>query len=279
MRRCETRILKAGQCRHPESTTRRGASHAPAVFPALVGLIVHPVEGPILFDTGYDPAFLAATEAFPGRLYRWATPVTLGEGEPVSRQLARFGFAPEDVRWIVLSHFHGDHAAGLHAFPNAAIVCARAGLAHARRGGEFTAVRHGVLRALLPPDLDARARFFEDLPRVPLPTAFAPFTEGGDVLGDASLIAVDLPGHCPGHWGLALRDAEDRWRFFVGDAAWSSLAIRENLPPPPLTLMLLGHGGTYRETLSALHALNTANPALDLIPSHCREQAARAEPL
>ena len=27
---------------------------------ALAGLILHPSEGPILFDTGYDPAFVAA---------------------------------------------------------------------------------------------------------------------------------------------------------------------------------------------------------------------------
>ena len=60
MTRCAVRILRVGACTHPAAMAREGASFAPAVFPALAGLIIHPVEGPILFDTGYDPAFLAA---------------------------------------------------------------------------------------------------------------------------------------------------------------------------------------------------------------------------
>ena len=66
---------------------RRGAGFCPAEFPALVGLILHPTEGAILFDTGYDPAFFTATHAMPERLYRWVTPVKLKHGEAVSAQL------------------------------------------------------------------------------------------------------------------------------------------------------------------------------------------------
>ena len=77
MKRCGLRILEAGSCRHPEAVVRRGASFALADFPALVGVIAHPEAGVILFDTGYDPAFLAATRPFPERLYRLTTPVRL----------------------------------------------------------------------------------------------------------------------------------------------------------------------------------------------------------
>lgn len=271
MKRCRVHILRAGECSHPAVMTRRDAGLAPAVFPALAALIVHPDEGPILFDTGYDPAFFAATDPFPERFYRWATPVRLGPGEAVADQLPRFGYAPEDIRAVVVSHFHGDHIAGLTRFPNARIVCARAGLEQVRRKGRIARVRNGVLAALAPADIDVRAAFFEDRPQVPLGPDLAPFETGADLLGDGSLLAVHLPGHCPGHWGLLVRQTDDRVRFLIADAAWSSSAVRDDVPPPRLTTALLGETEPYRETLHALHRLRARNADLIVTPSHCGE--------
>ena len=251
--------------------TRRDAGLAPAVFPALSALIVHPDEGPILFDTGYDPAFFAATQPFPERLYRWATPVELEPGHAVAGQLPRFGFAPEDIRAVVVSHFHGDHIAGLTRFPNARILCARAGLEQVQRKGRFARVRQGILAALAPADIGARVVYFEDRPRIDLGPDLAPFETGADLFGDGSLVAVQLPGHCPGHWGLLVRQTDDRTRFLIADAAWSSGAVRDDVPPPRLTTALLGQTGPYRETLHALHQLWARNPELIVTPSHCGE--------
>jgi glyoxylase-like metal-dependent hydrolase (beta-lactamase superfamily II) len=277
MKRCRVHILRAGECSHPAFMTRRDAGLAPAAFPALAALIVHPDEGPILFDTGYDPAFFEATDPFPERLYRWATPVRLKPGEAVADQLPRFGFAPGDIRTVVVSHFHGDHVAGLARFPDARIFCARAGLEQVRRKGRFARVRQGVLAALAPTDIDARAVFFEDRPQVPLGPDLMPFETGADLLGDGALLAVQLPGHCPGHWGLLVRQTDDRMRFLIADAAWSSGAVRDNVPPPRLTTALLGETGPWRETLHALHQLWAHNPGIILSPSHCGE--VEAEPV
>lgn len=271
MRRCRVHILRAGACSHPEVMTRRDGSLKPVVFPALAALILHPEEGAILFDTGYDPAFFAATRTWPEVLYRWATPVDLPFGQAVVDQLPRFGVRPEDVTAVVVSHFHGDHVAGLHRFPNARIFCARAGLEQVRRKGRFARVRQGVLAGLVPGDVDARATFFEDRPQVALGPDLSPFEIGADLLGDGSLLAVHLPGHCPGHWGLVVREADDRTRFLIADAAWSSGQVRDDMPPPRLTTALLGDTGPYRSTLNALHRLWTRNPELVLTPSHCGE--------
>jgi glyoxylase-like metal-dependent hydrolase (beta-lactamase superfamily II) len=259
--------------------TRRGAGLKPAVFPSLVGLIEHPLEGAILFDTGYDPAFLEATEPFPERFYRWATPVELEPREAAVEQLRRLGYAADDIRAVIISHFHGDHVAGLHAFPRARLYCARAGLAQARASGRLARVRKGVLAGLVPDDAEARASYFEDLPRVTLPADLAPFEAGADLLGDGSLVAVELPGHCPGHWGLAVRREDGALEFFVADAAWSTAAVRDAAPPPAFTTAVLGETGPYRETFGRLHRLWRANPELTLTPSHCPEAAARAEPV
>jgi len=275
--RCEIHLLKAGSCLHPEAAALRGGSLCPVDFPALTALILHPVEGALLWDTGYDPAFFRATRRWPERLYALTTPVTLGEDEPVARQIGRYGLAPDDIRGVIVSHFHGDHVAGLPAFPRARIYCARAGLNQVRRVGRFAGVRQGLLPGLLPPDTEARAVFFEDRPRRALPSDLSPFETGADLLGDGSLLAVDLPGHCVGHWGLAARGSDDRLRLFVGDAAWSLRAIRENRPPPALTTALLGRTDRYRRTLADLHALETRARDVVLVPSHCREAAAAAE--
>jgi glyoxylase-like metal-dependent hydrolase (beta-lactamase superfamily II) len=274
--RCKVHVLQAGSCRHPEAMARQGASWKPAVFPALATLILHPQIGPVLFDTGYDPAFLVETEPFPERFYRWATPVDLPEGGAVADQLTRFGLEPADIRAVIISHFHGDHVAGLHAFPGASIYCARAGLTEIRTRRRLSRVSRGLVSGLLPPDLEDRARFFEDFPRTALGRDLSPFESGADLFGDGSLIAAPLPGHCPGHWGLLARGEDDRQHFLIGDAAWSRRAVRDNAPPPRLTTSLLGRTTEYRRTLDDLHSLWTRNPDLVVTPSHCPEAAAEA---
>ena len=275
MRRCSLRLAACGCCRHPEVMTRLGGGLRPIEFPSLVGLIRHPVEGLVLFDTGYDPAFFAATDPFPERLYRWATPVQLAERDTAVAWLRRRGHRPEDVRAIILSHFHGDHVAGLHRFPGARVFCARAGRSALRRHGRLGRVRRGLLDALLPRDLDRRSTYFEDCARVPLPPGHA-VPAAADLFGDGSLLAVELPGHCPGHWGLVLRLEDDRDAFLVADAAWSIKAVEDNDPPPRLTTALTGDTGRYRATLRTLHALRTARPELLILPSHCAAAARRS---
>lgn len=276
MREVHSIPLLTGCCRHPQAMTIRGGTFRPVDYHSVAMLLLHPEVGAILFDTGYDPAFLQATSHFPERFYRLATPVNISEGADAASQCRALGHKPEDVRHVILSHFHGDHVAGLHAFPNAAIHCARAGLQDLRQHNRLAATRRGLLPALLPVDLDQSARFFEDARRVPLPHDFQPFDRGADILGDGSLLAVELPGHCPGHWGLALRDVRWGSHLLVADAAWSLQAIRENRPPPALATGWLGNTHKARTTLDALHRLHARNPEIRLTPCHCPERAAEA---
>jgi glyoxylase-like metal-dependent hydrolase (beta-lactamase superfamily II) len=265
-------LLKAGHCTHPQAATIRGGSLRATIFPALAALLRHPSEGWILFDTGYDARFFEATRDLPERLYRWLTPPTIAPSETVAAQLGARGIAPAEVRHVILSHFHGDHVAGVHHFTRATIHCARAGLQHVCARGRVGALLAGTPKGLLPPDLAERARFFEDAPRVVLPASLAPFEAGADLLGDGSLDAVELPGHCVGHWGLVVRTSE-ALDFLVADAAWSSEAIRRDVPPPRIVGDLLGDARAGRETLHRLHQLGRRNPELRMIPSHCAECA------
>jgi len=277
LREIAVHALRVGRCFHPQAMTIQGGSWRPTAFPALSMVLIHPVEGPVLYDTGYDPAFFRAAAPFPERLYSLATPAEIPPGEELTPQLRRLGIAPDDMRHLVLSHFHADHIAGAHLFPHATIHCAKAGLTAARRGNRFSRVRHGILTALIPADIDARARYFEEGARVTLPADLAPFDSGVDLLGDGSMLAVELPGHCPGHWGLFVRDAAAGPHLMVGDAAWSCEAIEENRPPPALTTFLLGDTASTRNTLAKLNQLHRRNGDVRFTPCHCPRRAAEAE--
>lgn len=265
--------LARGSCSHPEVMTIGGGSLCAVEFPSLVGVIRHPERGTFLFDTGYDPAFIAATRPFPERFYRWTTPVRIGAAEAWQAWLAANDMADGDIAGTIISHFHGDHVAGMAHLADRPVYCARAGLAALRRGGRIARVRRGMLDALVPPAVDAQARFFEDCPARPLPSAFAPFAEGRDILGDGSLLAVELPGHCAGHWGLALTTEAGQPVLLAGDAVWSGRSIAERRPPPRLTTALLGDTRRYRETLDLLSRAKEGNGELAILPSHCLASA------
>lgn len=269
MRRVGFRWLERGSCRHPERMTIAGGSLCAVEFPAMVGVIDHPQRGLFLFDTGYDPAFLEATRPFPERLYRWTTPVSIGDRERWQVWLHSHGIDEAAIAGTIISHFHGDHVAGVQHLAHLPVHCARAGLAKLRAPGRFARVRNGLLAALVSPEVDAHARFFEDAPVLTLPTAFGPFSEGRDILGDGSLLAIELPGHCAGHWGLAFETHEGRPVLLAADAVWSGRSIAENRPPPRLTTALLGDTRRYRATLGMLGAAASANKDLTILPSHC----------
>ncbi|MWV28922.1 MBL fold metallo-hydrolase [Aurantiacibacter rhizosphaerae] len=265
--------IARGACTHPEVMTISGGSLCAVEFPAMVGVIRHPTRGMFLFDTGYDPAFIAATRPFPERLYRWTTPVRIGEDAEWQTWLAAHDIAESEIAGTIISHFHGDHVAGLGNLAHVPVYCARAGLSQLRSSGRFARVRRGLLAALVPPEVDTQARFFEDAPACQLPSAFAPFREARDILGDGSLLAVELPGHCAGHWGLALITEAGQPVLLAADAVWSGQSITQHRPPPRITTALLGDTRRYRQTLDLLSRASKNNGELAILPSHCAASA------
>lgn len=265
-------ILKVGHCQQNERMACRAAPWRRSDFPALVALLRHPDAGVMLFDTGYAARFFAATTHWPERLYRVTTPVTLPDDEVLTVQLAARGLSPGDIDTIIVSHFHGDHVCGLKDFPDADFICARAGLEQVRAVRGVQAVRRGLLGELVPEDFEARVRFVDDAAQIALSDAVAPFTTGHDLLGDGSVIAIDLPGHAVGQFGLLFTAEGGGLILLAADAAFSMRAIRENALPMALAGLLLGHSPDYARTLARLHALNGQNPGVTIIPSHCRER-------
>lgn len=275
MRRVRVELLSVGHCRHCERMARADGRWRSVRFPALAALILHPTEGPLLYDTGYADHFHTATHPFPERLYRWVTPPVLPAEERLEQQLAAHGLRPQDIRWALVSHFHGDHVAGLRDLPQARFICLREDLEDLRRRSRLDALRHGMLPALLPDGFEQRCRWAESTPTVPLTGAWAAFgSHGHDLFGDGSVIAVALPGHSPRQMGLRLLDEHGHELLLCADAAWSASAWTHEAWPALPARWIMDDWPAYQRTVRALGALARQQPELRIVPSHCEDSIA-----
>jgi glyoxylase-like metal-dependent hydrolase (beta-lactamase superfamily II) len=262
-------LFETGYCLHPESSSRQGASWKACEFPAMVALLRHPTRGWILFDTGYGEAFFQATRRLPERAYQWVTPISWTPQQSAIAQVHALGIDPNEIKSVLISHFHGDHVGALADFPHAERWCAHVAWKDLHNRSRLSALAHGLLPALAPRDLELALKFYEDQSAIRLSAELAPFATGFDLFQDGSVLAVALPGHAAGHFGICFHDGQ-RWIFLVGDAAWSRQAITDNAPPPRWATGFLGDTVVYRRTLADLHALAARNTDVALLPAHCR---------
>jgi glyoxylase-like metal-dependent hydrolase (beta-lactamase superfamily II) len=172
-------------------------------------LLVETSDGLVLVDTGLG--MQDCTHPAPlMRLFATLIGAARDVEETAVRQVVRLGFAPEDVRHIVLTHMNLDHTGGLPDFPGA--------LVHVHRAAYEAALRpHGITeRARVPAHWahgphwvlheqpDGEWFGFESIRVVP------------GLVPDMRLIP--LPGHTRGHCGVAIATPTG-WLFDCGDAA------------------------------------------------------------
>jgi len=267
-------ILHAGYCTAPEHIAIHGGRWRSIHFPAMFALFRHPKFGAMLFDTGYSYRFFDETKKFPKRFYRWMTPVILREEDLVVNQLATFDLRPQDITHVFISHFHADHIASLPDLNWSRFVYLPHSFGHLRlpsKDSSFGDLKHAFLRGLIPSDFDARSQEVDMSKPILLSEEYAPFKAGYDLLGDESLIGVELPGHAHGQMGLFARDKSGQVFFFVADAAWLKRSIVENRPPHKITNLLFPDPKAYSETLGNLRTYYLTHPETHVIPSHCEE--------
>jgi len=264
-------FFQAGSCTHPEAIVIRDGRWKTTSFPSVFALILHPQVGYILFDTGYSDRFFEETRHFPLRLYALTTPVFFQPEDSAVSQLQKQGIKPTTVQLIIISHFHADHIGGLRDFPTAKFVCFQSAYEAVKHRRGINALKAGFLSGLLPSDFEQRAIFVEDKNIVSLPPEYAPFETGFDLLGDGSLLVVELPGHATGQLGLFFSDANHQSYFLIADACWLSRAYQEFVQPHPIANLIFANGQDYVDTLSKIHQLHQLNPELKIIPTHCKK--------
>jgi glyoxylase-like metal-dependent hydrolase (beta-lactamase superfamily II) len=257
-------FLNGGECSqlgYFAGSTRRGLTRFKSVFLVLE----HPAHGVSLIDTGYSPLFFDATRAFPRRLYRWTLPVHLDAQGDAGAILSSRGIAP--IREIFISHFHGDHVAGLRHFSQARFVYRHAAHAALMHQSPLKQTCHGFLPALLPHDFAQRGNGIDESAFLPGSGAFRDLRVA-DYWGDGDLLLVDLPGHAPGHTGFAIRTAHAQF-FYIADACWDRDAMLAGRPLPLVSRWLQDSIDAYAETQERLRRFAAANAEWEMLACHC----------
>jgi len=262
------RILEGGYCTHKEKMVIRGGRNETVKFPSMFGLFVHPKHGAILYDTGYTKEFYRETANFPFSIYAKLTPVYVQDADTAVAKLAALKIRPEEVNYIIISHFHADHIAALRDFPKARFVCLQNGYEMVSKLRGFKALRAGFLPGFMPPDFLERALFLTENQQI---EAIKPFTQTFDLFGDGTVKLIPLPGHYRGQLGALVESVSGSKYFMIADSCWLSKSYRELIPPHFLTGIIMDEPANYRKTLANINLFHQQNKDVFIIPSHCQE--------
>jgi len=152
-------------------------------------LIVHP-RGTLIFDTGVVPDSEVGTSA-------------RGAGNAGRRtlraQLEEIGYAPKDITYLALSHYHSDHTANANAFKDSTWLVQKPerDAMFAEPPPRIANVAHyNLLR-------DSKTKILEQ--------------DEYDVFGDGTVVLKAAYGHTPGHQVLVLKLAKTGPIILAGD--------------------------------------------------------------
>jgi N-acyl homoserine lactone hydrolase len=228
--------------------------------PIVAFLIEHPNVGPILVDTGFHRALADGSTRERARNLGplgllMGRNVRMRPEQTAAAQLQARGIAPADIRLIVMTHLHFDHASALADFPGATVIVSRSEW-DAARGRASTVF--GYPPAQIDPRLSYRTLDFGGSAARP----HGPFERSLDLFGDGSLTLLDTPGHSAGHLSILAR-LREREALIAGDAIYTLETLRDGKRP-----LRSDDSRAYARSLQALQAYDRANPDALIIPGH-----------
>ncbi|MCC6470962.1 MAG: N-acyl homoserine lactonase family protein [Alphaproteobacteria bacterium] len=148
--------------------------------------LIRHAQGWFLWDTGVPDAVARMPDGLVSPLSTWKRPKTLAE------QMQQVGVPLADVKWVGISHTHGDHVGNVDLFAGATVLMQKA-----EYDWSFAPTK------TFPFSADRTVRKLEgDL----------------DVFGDGSARILSTPGHTPGHQCLLVHLKNTGYVLLSGDA-------------------------------------------------------------
>ena len=265
------KLEHTGFCLSSKHFVLTGTERKDIRFYATYGIIEHPKHGVILFDTGYTSRFYDYTKKFPYALYPLITKVFVEKSEEAIFRLQENGISAEDVKYIIISHFHADHIGGLKDFPNATFICNKVAYDAVKDKKGFNAVRHGFIPMFLPDDFESKIQFIN------FDTCEKSDTDLGDlvdIFNDNSILLCELGGHAKGQIGAILNTNEGQI-FLAADACWVEEAYKENWLPNRIVRFIFDNWNNYISSLKKVQNFHINNPETLIIPCHCEKTMKR----
>ncbi len=220
-------------------------------------------DGLVLVDTGFGTRDIAGQSGLTRSFRAFAGPA-LAHGETAIAQVEALGYAPADVRHIVVTHLDLDHAGGLCDFPEAKVHV------HAREHAAAMARTH----------VKERQRYLASH------WAHGPkwevYTEDGDTWRglpavtrlrglDADIGLLPMHGHTRGHSAVIVRDAGEHWLLHAGDAYYHRGAIEGSKLPVGIAAMdraMEMEPAKRRASVAALRQLASSYRDIDVFCAH-----------
>jgi N-acyl homoserine lactone hydrolase len=129
----------------------------------------------LVWDTGNPPATGSA-------------PAPTAPSSSLVEQLAQLHLKPEQITFVAISHYHGDHAGQVASFPQATLLIGK---------GDWD-----VLTNPTPNPAVNSANFAHWISGG---GKVEPLSGDKDVFGDGSVVMLNTPGHTPGHHSLLVK--------------------------------------------------------------------------
>jgi glyoxylase-like metal-dependent hydrolase (beta-lactamase superfamily II) len=139
----------------------------------------------LMWDTGYPDA--VADKPLANAIG------TATRARKLASSLAELGVTPQDIKYLAVSHTHGDHVGNVDLFPTATLLIQKPEVDWAFAAGKTPPFKADRPMRQLSGDLD--------------------------VFGDGSATIIATPGHTPGHQSLLVHLPKTGWILLSGDAA------------------------------------------------------------
>ncbi len=217
-------------------------------------------DGPVLFDTGLDPAIATDKDYISSPIGRFLLPrifrLHITREDRLDKVLAANGQTARDIRTAVISHLHFDHVGGIAHIPQAELIVSA-------REWQQVCEPH--------PEYEWILREHIQIPHANWrPFAFQPtddplfdgFEGIYDVAGDGSMILLPTPGHTPGSLSMLVRSEGWAPILLSGDLAYEADLIKTDATPGT------GDVAVLRASYEKVRRLKELLPDLVIAPSH-----------
>ncbi|MDN4527142.1 AhlS family quorum-quenching N-acyl homoserine lactonase [Fictibacillus fluitans] len=197
-------------------------------FPVYTVLIDHP-EGKILFDTACNPEAMGAEGRW-GKATQSMFPINMGEECYPHNRLEELNVRPQDIKYVVASHLHLDHAGCLELFTNATIIVHEDELS----GALQTYARNEKEGAYIWGDIDAWIKNNLQWKTIKRNEDQIHLAEGISLLNFGS-------GHAWGMLGLQINMPETGGIILASDAIYTAESFGPPVKPPGIIYDSLGY--------------------------------------
>jgi len=223
--------------------------------PVPAFLVEHPGVGPVMIDTGLHPSVGVDPKQNFGRLLgSFARGIKMAPEQAVLAQLRSRGLDAGDVRLVLMTHMHPDHASAISEFPDSTFVLSQQEWDAVSDGG----VTDGYIQSQYDYGFDYRTFDFDSRGT----DSFATFGRSFDIFGDSSVRAVFTPGHTLGHTSYVLR-LRDREVLVASDAIYTMRTLEESVLP-----YKMADEHHFRRSLKEIQRYRERTPGALIIPGH-----------